>query len=308
MTYQQYGSIQASDFNTIVNNFNAVYGSGSGNSGYGQTALGTVAAGNKVTYSDWNSLVTKIKSTASHQNSATAGINGLVAPDPGDSIAYMSGLTGGVTTVTNSRLNAAAQGTSSAVTSTSTSTWLDRITFTTTVTFASAAAARYFFNAGGQIALSFGHPNGSGINNLFYSMATAMGTLKFSSQSGVTIAGTAFNGTTKIGGSGTLNTDYTISSGTGFYNMLTTDTQIYRQNATGALSKYLTSYITVNARLDATGTILRFTTLFDSNWSSGTGLTVGTGTQVTGTVIPPATTYLANSWGTPGNGTSYVAA
>lgn len=308
MTYQQYGSIQASDFNTLVTDFNAVYGSGSGTSGYGQTSLGSVTAGNKVTYDDWNGLVTKIKALASHQNSATAGINSLTAPTAGDSIAYMSDLSGAITTITNSRLNAAAQGTSNAVGDPATVTWMDKITFTTTVTFASAAAARYFFNAGGQIALTCSHPDGSGINNLFYSIATAMGTIKFSSQSGVTIAGTAFNGTTKIGGSGVLNTDYTISSGTGFYNLLTTDTQIFRQNATGALSKYLTSYISVNARLDATGTILRFTTVFDSNWSSGSGLTVGTGTRVTGTVIPPVTTYLSNTWGTPGNGTTYIAA
>lgn len=300
MSYQQYGSIQASDFNTLVTDFNTVYGSGSGNSGYGQTSLGSVTAGNRVTYEDWNSLVTKIKALANHQNSATTAINNLVAPTAGDSISYLSGLSGGITTITSNRLNASAQGTSYSAGTASTSTWRDYVTFTSTVTFASAAAARYFFNAGGQIALTPYHPNGSGINSLFYALSQAIGTIKFSSQSGVTIAGMAFNGTTKIGGSGALGSEYTISSNTGFYNLLTTDTEICRQNATGALSKYLTSNISINARIDATGTILRFTTTFDSNWSSGGGLTVGTGTNVTCSVIPPATTYLTNTWGTPG--------
>lgn len=306
MTYQLNGLIQASDFNAAVGNFNAIYGSGSGNTGYGQSILGTVTAGNKVSYGNWNDLVTKVKAIASHQGSTTAGITALDAPQTGDAIVYMSGLTSAISTVTSNKLNAATQGTSSTTVTAATSTWVDTRTFTTTVSFASGAAARYFFNAGGQLAITPYHPTGSGINSLFSGMATAMGTIKMSAQSGVTLAGVTYDGITKVGGSGVVNTNYSISSATGFYNLLTTDTQIFRQEDTGALSKYVDSFISVNARIDATGSIIRFTTLFDSNWSSGSGLTVGTGTQLTVTVIPPATTYLTNTWGTPAVATSYL--
>lgn len=304
MTYQQYGLIQASDFNTIVGNFNAIFGSGTGDSGYGQTTLSTVTAGNQVSYTDWSNLIGKIGNVASHQGST---ITSITAPTTGDPIKYLSALNTNITTVTNNRRNAAAQASSITTAKATTTTWTDKVTYTTTISFSSAAAARYFFNAGGQIAvtLSHGSSGSTGIDALFYNLTNAFGTMTLSSGS-ATIAGTSFTGTTKTGGSGVVNTDYTISTGTGYYALTTTGAEIFRQTAVGALAKYVTSYIAVSAKIDATGGVITLTTVVDENWSSGVGLLVSAGTTMNCIVKPPASTYITNTWGTPTVVTTYA--
>lgn len=304
MTYAQYGLIQASDFNNLVNNFNAIYGSGSGNSGYGQTTLGQVTAGNKVSYADWATLIDKISRVALHQNTS---ITATIAPTTGDPVKFVSAIGTNITALTNNRLSASAQSTTSTTSKSTTTTWLDKATFTSTVSFSSGAAARYFFNSGGQIAItaSHGSSGSTGIDKLFYDISNALGTVTLSGGSG-TIAGTAFTGTTKTGGAGTVNVDYTISTATGYFALSTTDVEIFRQTAVGALSKYVTSYVSIKARIDATGGVIIFTTTFDENWSSGVGLTVSTGTRLNVAIKSPSTTYLSNTWGTPSVSSSYV--
>jgi len=305
MTYQQYGLIQADDYNSLIGTLNTVWGSGSGNSGYGQTNLPIVSAGNFVGATEWASLVNKISSIAAHQNST---ITSVTAPVAGDSITFINAINTNLTTITNNRLNASAQASSVTTTRTTTTTWTDKVTFTTTVTFTSAAAARYFFNAGGQLAMtcSHGSAGSTGIDKVFYDLCRAFGTVTLSSGS-ATIAGTGFTGTTKTGGSGVLTTDYTISTGTGYYALTTTPVEIFKQKATGALSKYVTSFINVTAKVDATGGIITLVTTVDENWSSGIGLAVSTGTAMNLIVKPPSTTYVTtNAWGTPTVVTNYV--
>ena len=305
MSYQQYGLIQATDYNNLVGTLNAVWGSGSGNSGYGQTNLPTVAVGGTVGSNEWAALVNKISAIASHQNST---ITNVTAPATGDPIKFVSAVGTNLTTITNNRLNASAQASSITTSTSTTTTWLDKVTFTTTVTFSSAAAARYFFNAGGQLAItcSHGSAGSTGIDKVFYDLCSKFGTMTLSSGS-ATIAGTSFTGTTKTGGAGTVNTDYTISTSTGYYALTTTPVEIFRQNAVGALAKYVTSYISVTANVDATGGVITFVTTIDENWSSGTGLTVSTGTTLNLIAKPPSTTYVTtNAWGTPTVVTNYV--
>ena len=63
MTYAVGGSIQASDYSNLVgsgataNTLNAVWSTGSGSAGYGQTALATVSAGNTVAATNWAELL-----------------------------------------------------------------------------------------------------------------------------------------------------------------------------------------------------------------------------------------------------------
>lgn len=305
MTYAQYGLIQANDYNSLVGTLNTVWASGTGNTGYGQTALPTVQTGGIVGATEWAALVNKISSIASHQNST---ITSVTAPASGDSIKFINAINTNLTTITNNRLNASAQASSVTTTRTTTTTWTDKATFTTTVTFASAAAARYFFNTGGQLAItcSHGSAGSTGIDKVFYDLCTAFGTVTLSGGS-ATIAGTSFTGTTKTGGSGVLNTDYTISTTTGYHALTTTPVEIFKQTATGALSKYVTSFINVTAKVDATGGIITFVTTVDENWSSGIGLPVSVGTSMNMIVKPPSTTYVTtNAWGTPSVVTSYA--
>jgi hypothetical protein len=305
MTYQQYGLIQATDYNNLVGTLNTVWGSGSGNTGYGQTNLPTVAVGEKVGATEWSNLINKISSIASHQNST---ITSVTAPAAGDPVKFVNAINTNLSTIQTNRLNASAQATSVTTSKATTTTWLDKVTYTTTVTFTSGAAARYFFNAGGQLAItcSHGSSGSTGIDKVFYDLCTAFGTVTLSAGT-ARIGGTDFTGTTKTGGSGTVDVAYTISTATGYHALTTTPVEIFKQTATGALSKYVTSYISVTAKVDATGGVITFVTTIDENWSSGTGLTVSTGTTMNLTVKPPSTTYVTtNAWGTPTVVTSYV--
>ena len=78
MSYAQYGTIQATDFNTLVganpgstaNVLNTVWATGSANAGYGQTAIANVAVAQTVGSAEWANLVNKTSNSASHQGTS----------------------------------------------------------------------------------------------------------------------------------------------------------------------------------------------------------------------------------------------
>lgn len=306
MTYEQYGLISYTDFNnfagatnsTTANTLNAVLGVGSGNSGYGQPTVTNVAQYATVSASDWASLINKMTSTASQQ---ATSITALTAPTVGDRINYLSALSTNLTSLYTKRNNAGSQGSSVATATTNATAWSSAITFTHTVSFASADSARYFFNAGGQIAITLEHPAGSGINTMFNTMATAAGTVVLSAPSSgnVTIAGSVYNGVTKVGGSGSAST---VSPNIGYYALTTSNQEIFRQAASSAPTGYTSSFISINVRSNGTqgtnadrGTVLTITTLWDE---IPNGLLVSANTKTTVTVRYPSSSYLSPSWGT----------
>jgi hypothetical protein len=314
MTYSTGGLIQATDFNgfasTTVNaNVNDLWGAGSGDKGWGQTALSTVSASGTVTATNWASLVNTIASMGSHTNTT---ITARVAPTTGNLIQVLSNINTDLTNITTNRNNAAALGTqftgwTGTNSKTTTTNGPFTITFTNTVTFASAAAARYFFNGGGLIKLDvsktatgqLGDPEWNDLAN------TLCGDIYFSGAgTSKTIAGTAYTGTTKIGGTGTPNT---LSTSTGFYALTAGGAAviIYKQFADTA--PYTSNYIQHSVSLNAASTVLTFTTVFvaaDSDPISGgtapSGATPGTAPCCICTYFPPSSTYLTTqSWGTP---------
>jgi hypothetical protein len=306
MSYEQFGLISATDFNnfagttnsTTANALNAVLGVGSGNSGYGQPTVTNVAQYSTVGAVDWASLINKMTSVASHQGTA---ITALTAPTSGDRINYLSALGTNLSSVYTRRNFASSQGASVATATTNATAWSSGITFTHTVSFANADAVRYFFNAGGQIAINLEHPTGTGINGMFNSMATAAGTIVISSPTSgtITVAGTTYSGVTKIGGSGTAST---VSPNVGYYALTTTNQEIFRQAASSAPTGYTSSFISINVRSNGTqgvngdrGTVLTITTLWDE---IPNGLLVSAGTKTTVTVRYPSSSYLSSSWGT----------
>ena len=149
MTYTSGSLIQATDYNGFVSttvgaNVNATW-----NTTYGQSAIATVAATNTVTATQWASLVNTITSVAAHQNTT---ITSRAAPTTGQTISILAAVNTDITNCYTNRYNAYAvgtqftgwTGTNSKLTQTGTSggaAWT--ITFTNTVTFASAAAATY---------------------------------------------------------------------------------------------------------------------------------------------------------------------
>ena len=311
MTYSIGGLIQATDYNgfadtTVGANVNATWGTGATSAGYGQTAISTVAAAGTVTATQWSTLVNTISSMASHQGTT---ITARTAPVAGNTISILSAVNTDITNCYNNRGNAVANGTqftgwtgtNSKTAATSGATWT--ITFTNTVTFASADAARYFFNAGGRIKIDVsktstgntGDPEWNDLANTLCGDIFITG-----GDYSQTIAGVVYTGTTKSGGTGTPNT---LATTTGWFDLTGTPTIVYKQFADTA--PYTSNFI--QHSLSATATVLTITTL----WSASDGDSITGGTAASGatpgtapctivTYFPPSTTYLTTaSWGTP---------
>jgi hypothetical protein len=320
MTYSVGGLIQATDYNGFVSttsgaNVNNVWGTGSGNSGWGQTALGTVSAGGTVTATQWASLVNTISSMGSQTGTT---ITARTAPTTGQTIAVLAAINTDLTNITTNRGNAAASGTQvgtfSGTTSKTTATGSGQtawtITFTHTVTFPSADQTRYFFNAGGIIRINYGKSStGTDHDPDWNSLAGWCGSINITGGA-QTIAGQAYTGTTRLGGSG--GTQTTLATGTGWYALTGSPTTIFQLNNTSA--PYQPEFIRTTATATSSTVLTLVTTWVDdgtsgagpsSNISGGTA-TSSPSTTITGTApttlvtfIPPSTSFLTNTWGTP---------
>jgi len=308
MSYAQFGTIQASDYNTLVGTnpntssgtLNTVWSTGGTAAGYGQTAEGTVAVGDTVTAAKWANLITKTANTAAHQGSS---ITAVTAPVSGNTITYNANVSTNLTTIYTSRLNAASQGSTTANSVVYGSTWTTALTFTHTVTFANGDAARYFFNSGGQLKIQCSHANSTaGINLLFNNLASNVGTVVMSAPTSgsVTISSVSYNGITKIGGGGA---NANVSTNSGYYAMTVSNANVFTQTASTGPGDYLATFIRVVAKSNGTqgsnsdaGNIVTLYTIWDEVPDGG--LVVGTGSTVTVTAQAPETTNLANSWGT----------
>lgn len=322
MTYSAGQTIVATDYNGFVSttagaNVNDVWAAGATDKGWGQTALNTVSAAGTITATQWASLVNTLSSMGSQTSTA---LTSRTAPVAGNTIDILSALSADLTSVTTNRGNAAAvgsqftgwSGTTAKTSATGSGSAAWTITYTHTVTWASAAAARYFFNAGGLIKWQVGKTSTGELadaewNDLAGTLCGAIwisGRVNSASQ---TIAGTPYTGTTKIGGTGTPTT---LTTTTGWYQLLTSDTTIYKQFADTA--PYTGQYIQIDAKTAGSGTQLVLTTTWVDPGGSGagssdnisggtapTGVTLGTAPATVVSYFPPATTYLTSSWGTP---------
>lgn len=306
MSYAQFGLVEATDFNTLAGGnpvttsgkINTVWATGGTNAGYGQTAIANVSQYGTVYANSWANLVNATANSASHQGTS---ITSVTAPSNGGTITYVSAIPTNLTTIYGSRLNAASQGSTSANTATTVGTWSSIATWTHTVTFANGDAARYFFNAGGQLKVTCSHPAGTGINLLLNNLASNVGTVTMSSPTSgsITIAGTSYNGITKVGGGGNAPT---ISTNSGYYAMTTANVSLFTQTASTGPAGYLATNINITAKSNGTqgsngdaGSVITIYTTWDE---IPNGLTVALGSSTTVTAQAPETTYLANSWGT----------
>jgi hypothetical protein len=314
MAYSPGGLIEATDYNGFVSttagaNVNNVWSTGSTDAGWGQSALATVSPAGSITATQWASLVNTISSMASQTGTT---ITSRVAPVAGNTIDILAALNTDLTNITTNRQNAVANGTqftgwtgtNSKTAATSGATWT--ISFVNTVTFASADAARYFFNAGGRIKIDvsktatgdLGDPEWNDLANtlcgdIFITGGTAT----------QTIAGANYTGTTKVGGTGTPNILLTT---TGWYDLAAgaAATIVYKQFADTA--PYTSNFIQHSIAKNAGSTALTITTLWSasdgdaiSGGTASSGATPGTAPTTIVTYFPPSTTYLTASWGTP---------
>ena len=324
MTYSIGGLIQAADYNGFVStnaaNINGVWSTGATDSGWGQTAITTVTTSNTVTATQWASLVNNLASAGSQTNTA---LTSRTAPVAGNTISILANVSTDITSVTTNRGSAAASGTAygtftgttSKTTTTGTGTNAWTITFTHTVTFPSADQARYFWNAGGIVRVQYGKSSTGTDNdpdwNTFAGKCGSINLTGRVNSTTQTIAGQAYTGTTRLSGTG--GTQTTLATTTGWYNLTVTPATIFQLNDT--VSPYTGDYI----RTTATATSSTVLTLV-TTWVSTARAAAGQSTNITGgtavsspattigaatapttlvTYLPPSTTYLSASWGTP---------
>ena len=302
MTYASGGLIEASDFNNVVGGsaanvstqLNTVWATGRQTRGYGQTAVSNVSVSGSVAATDWATLINRLNSARTHQSGSGSGLS---APTAGTTVTFLSTLTSAVSTAYTNGLSAASFGpvstfatvTKSMIAATAVS---NTQTWTTTFTFASADQARYFFNAGGYVA----------VQDQTY---TNVDGTRRSQSIGNIVTGTTF-GTINAASSTAMSTNVTASTNSttlGYYQA-TTSNQVY--NRATASAYYTGDYAEMAMRTNGTlgsnqdnGTVVTITsTLFSSTTGStqpadSLSCTVG----LAPVVRFPETTNLANTWG-----------
>jgi hypothetical protein len=242
-------------------------------------------------------------------------ITSRTAPTAGQTITALAAINTDLTNCYTNRGNAAASGTAygtfSGTTSKTTATgsgasaWT--ITFTHTVTFPSADQARYFFNAGGIVKIQYGKSStGTDTDPDWNQLAGWCGSINITGGA-QTIAAQAYTGTTRLGGTGGSQT--TLATSTGWYALTASPTTIFQLN--NSASPYTGEYIRTTATATSSTVLTLVTTWVDAGAGQTSNITGGTATAspsttITGTApttlvtyVPPSTTYLTNTWGTP---------
>lgn len=325
MAYSSGGLIQATDYNGFVgsspsataNTLNTIWAVGSGDKGYGQTALSAVSAAGLVTATQWATAVNTLNSIKTHQDGSGTGIG---APTAGSLISYLATFSSSIGTAYTNRLTTATNGTDITGAAPTATTW-NTATPTTqqitrTATFASADQARYFWNAGGKLVLTFSCVNTLG-NAKGADWLSLLNT-KFAS----IVVGSATNGS-RTGTGGTVSaSDLTL----GYWDCTTSNQSIVTLTSASATADYSSNSVAVGIKTNGVqganadvGTVFTFTIdLTDAAADTNTappgipvyvpagiaptqgafndGLNLAITTNIT--VRPPETTNLTNSWGT----------
>jgi len=336
MAYSQGSIITAADYNNFANGsgqINAFWATGSGNAGWGQPALGTVSQTGLVTAGQWSTMVNYVNSAAAHTGQTGVGVAGSTIT-PGTQANYLSGLSTAINNVYSNRLvyngGSTTNGPSSAIqqnvnvaNTVNAITWSfsRSVTFATYNSIGAGDCARYFFNAGGQIALISGTPVNNGGTNRgadFLTMINSLGNISW------------FRQATNSGRSGTGQTE-SQNTNVGYWNLPATGTfnagtQIISITSTGY--PYIGDTLTVSVRTNGTnvsgngdnGSVITFDFVVTSAARpvyytgagyGGAGAISSDAINVTWpqqiAITPPESTNLTtNSWGTP-NGTITVA-
>lgn len=327
MAYSQGGKIDASDYNNLIgsdptnasNTLNAVWGTGNGMFGYGQTAISQVSAEGTVTATQWATLINRLNSTRLHQTGSNAGLTAVVS---GDKINYLSTLQ---TQVNNAYSSALTFASNSAVVTGSalTAAWTATIAnpgsnppaaqtsqtsltraFGVRLAWGSVDQTRYFFNSGGRFRYNVsGAQNASTTsrtNAIINTLSYLGGILVFASNSSGGRAGTG----------GTLGTNLTT---TGYYQLTTSN--VTHVSVTSLTSNYTADTGTIAVKTNGTAGSYNAN---GNNIDIWTTVTTNSGTDGSGGPYPtkygfddsfgvtvsqsidvsyPEVTNLSNTWG-----------
>lgn len=305
MTYSSGGLIQASDYNTLAwgstsggtyvdsDNLAVVWGTGTGRYGYGQStsSFTQVAATNTVTATQWTGLLGQMTAAKNH-NGATFGTMAS-SVTAGTVVSYISTVASNITALRGAvGTSAGALTDSAATTYAGPSSWQTSTVCTHTVTFSSGDAARYFFNSGGKLKLSFSVPTGNARANEWNDTATKCGTISIGYLNTTQAAGVGAPAATTL-----LN-----ANNGGYWNLTTLDVVHFKQFSDTA--PYTTNYIQVQLKWSGTVAnggypVLTITTTYADAQDNVFQQDVAVAASTSLVVSSPPTTYLSNSWGTP---------
>lgn len=312
MAYTSGGLIQAQDYNwlawggntsgtytTSVNNLAVVWGQGTGTYGYGQdvSAFSTVTATSTVTAAQWSGLVYHLNKTLGHQGGAGAQLasGSNIGITAGATVTSFANVSTAIGTIVTNRLTYNAQG------STTTGGNIDdsistagalSAAYNVKVTFASTDAARYFFNAGGELQYRVDTVNGggNGRESSVDRLIDGIGGVNYKAQD---------NGG-RTGSGITLNTNNTAI---GYYDQTTspqtlvavTDTTAAYTSNTASLQVYTDDATTTRGSKGATVLFRINLSITDKTWDDTLSMTLRHRIDIK----YPETTYLATTWGTP---------
>lgn len=308
MTYSSGGLIQAADYNgyaggsaaNVSGQLNSILSTGKGNAGYGQTAVANVTAvTDLVTATQWTTLVNGVNTVRKHQ--AGVSFTNIGTYTAGTTINATNDVSGNLTTAYTNRIGFAAQGTTltgSTFSPTFTApndTSAQTIQFSRTATFANADAARYFFNAGGQLNFIISSITNTGAT----SRGADIGNLAVTNFASKSIL--AGNASARSGSGGTLTTDLTTNSG--YYGATTANVVLTQITSTataytGDIFYFLAKTNGVQGSNSDNGTILTLSAnIFMAAQSPAfnDGYTVSINHRID--VVYPSTSFLANTWG-----------
>lgn len=314
MSYNTGQNITSTEYNTFVTgnasgtpvttatpNVGALWGTGNARYGYGQSvsSIAPIAVGNNVTATQWTGLLQVTNNIANHANISIASIPGSVTA--GNTIAAIANLTSDISTefgnIGNAYSLTAGTGNATSYTGTWGTTGNRRLVFTQVVDFASGDAARYFFNAGGLICLTFARSGGSSTtrNTDWTNLCTQCGTLQI-----------GYQNTKKAGGGGAVPT-IILNTGNGGYWAQTYNTAKTHFKQFDQASPYTQDYIQIDVTTSGTqgansdlGPRVTITGYWVNAYSNVYQQTVdGTATQ-TLTIYTPGNAYFTttNPWGT----------
>ena len=249
--------IEKADYDTIKAKADLIFGSGSGQSGYGQSITSpTVSAGAIVYASQWLALRNDMVKARQHQTGVTIGTSSsldganLLLPVSGSSIteALRNQFNVFSNTITSDKFLVASSqySTESLITGTRSTAWNGTLTHTVTIS-STADNMRYFFNAGGKIKVSANRTGGtaSSKNTTWDLMFTQIGEFRMD------YTQTTFTGSSATG------------SATGWFDLTTSDILIAQKNAPSG--SYAENRYYIYARRDSGSTQLILTIQFQDN-------------------------------------------
>ena len=314
MAYSSGGLISATDFNGLAttnsSNIGWVWGTGWAQWGYGQdmTLLTSVSSGATVTATQWAGLVYTLNKALTHQGQTQLGggpLGANINMTAGQTITYFANVGTAITQINTTGNAYYASGTTTtgsnftAAMSYAGSTTFNTFNTSRTVTFSSANAARYFFNAGGRLQLVI-----TATNNNATARSTDFVTMFQTQLGGATVFQNS--STPRSGTGGTLLTSNTSA---GYYTLSTTPTTYANLTPNSATYTYNNDWVRLNVNSNNPqgttgdrGTVITFTidsatpAQTNSNFNDAVNVTVTTRVDI---IYPETVNLTTASWGAP---------